>query len=198
MSELRRYKLPTIADGEPPRNVPSTPEEVQSRVFGLLPTLRKHALSTEKMRRMHPDNLESLIDAGVFRLTVPNDVGAEPLLEGFLHPALRPRHQRIRMAGRSAGWRRTIARPDWYRSASSCRSPPRSRAGKFLHQPEREVEGGGHRTAAQDVVLLGQDFGDPQIDLGITLCKRLRLGPCVVATPPSSRPASARIKLPVQ
>jgi 3-hydroxy-9,10-secoandrosta-1,3,5(10)-triene-9,17-dione monooxygenase len=67
--------VPTIADDVPPRNVPSTPEEVHSRVLGLLPTLRKHALSTEKMRRMHPDNLESLTSAGVFRLTVPSDVG---------------------------------------------------------------------------------------------------------------------------
>ena len=38
--------------------------------------------------------------------------------------------------------------------------------GKLFDQPEREIERGGHRAAAQDVVLLGQYFGHPQIDFG--------------------------------
>jgi len=67
--------VPTIAYDAPPPDTPATPEEVQSRVEDFLSTLRARAHSTEKMRRMHPNNLDSLTNAGVFRLTVPCDVG---------------------------------------------------------------------------------------------------------------------------
>src|ERR1700754_397392 len=53
----------------------SSAEEVLSRVNALVPVLRARAPETEKLRRMHPDNLRDLTEAGVFRLAVPADVG---------------------------------------------------------------------------------------------------------------------------
>jgi FAD/FMN-containing dehydrogenase/alkylation response protein AidB-like acyl-CoA dehydrogenase len=54
---------------------PRRAEEVLNRVNELVPILRARAAETEKLRRMHPDNLGDLTAAGVFRLTVPADVG---------------------------------------------------------------------------------------------------------------------------
>jgi hypothetical protein len=47
---------------------------VLSRVNEILPQLRSRASQTEKLRRMHPDNLAQLTEAGVFNLTRPADV----------------------------------------------------------------------------------------------------------------------------
>ena len=55
--------------------LPHRAEEVLNRVNELVPVLRARAADTEKLRRMHPDNLRDLTAAGVFRLTVPADVG---------------------------------------------------------------------------------------------------------------------------
>jgi 3-hydroxy-9,10-secoandrosta-1,3,5(10)-triene-9,17-dione monooxygenase len=55
--------------------LPHRAEEVLNRVNELVPILRARAAETEKLRRMHPDNLGDLTEAGVFRLTVPSDVG---------------------------------------------------------------------------------------------------------------------------
>jgi 3-hydroxy-9,10-secoandrosta-1,3,5(10)-triene-9,17-dione monooxygenase len=55
--------------------IPTTPDEVLSRVTELVPTLRSRGRETEQLRRMHPDNLRELTDAGVFKLTMPADVG---------------------------------------------------------------------------------------------------------------------------
>ena len=54
---------------------PETPQDVLSRVTKLVPILRARAPETEKLRRMHPDNLRDLTAAGVFRLTIPADDG---------------------------------------------------------------------------------------------------------------------------
>lgn len=54
---------------------PHRAEEVLNRVNELVPVLRARAAETEKLRRMHPDNLRDLTEAGVFRLTVPADAG---------------------------------------------------------------------------------------------------------------------------
>ena len=47
---------------------------VLSRVNEILPQLRSRASQTEKLRRMHPDNLAQLTEGGVFNLTRPADV----------------------------------------------------------------------------------------------------------------------------
>jgi 3-hydroxy-9,10-secoandrosta-1,3,5(10)-triene-9,17-dione monooxygenase len=49
--------------------------DVLARVKELVPQLRSRASETEKLRRMHPDNLAELTEAGVFKLTTPADVG---------------------------------------------------------------------------------------------------------------------------
>ena len=54
---------------------PETPQDVLSRVTKLVPILRARAPETERLRRMHPDNLRDLTAAGVFRLTIPADDG---------------------------------------------------------------------------------------------------------------------------
>lgn len=60
---------------------PSTAEDVLDRVNALVPVLRERARETELLRRMHPDNLRDLTDAGVFKLCIPKSQGgfeAEP------------------------------------------------------------------------------------------------------------------------
>jgi alkylation response protein AidB-like acyl-CoA dehydrogenase len=54
---------------------PSTPDEVLLRVTEFVPTLRSRGRETEQLRRMHPDNLRELTEVGVFKLTMPADVG---------------------------------------------------------------------------------------------------------------------------
>jgi 3-hydroxy-9,10-secoandrosta-1,3,5(10)-triene-9,17-dione monooxygenase len=54
---------------------PATPAEVLLRVTELVSTLRSRGRETEQLRRMHPDNLRDLTQAGVFKLTMPADVG---------------------------------------------------------------------------------------------------------------------------
>lgn len=63
------------------RPYPETAEGVVARVNELVPVLRERARETEKLRRMHPDNLDDLTNAGAFKLTLPKDAGgyeAEP------------------------------------------------------------------------------------------------------------------------
>jgi 3-hydroxy-9,10-secoandrosta-1,3,5(10)-triene-9,17-dione monooxygenase len=54
---------------------PHDVEEVLSRVNALVPVLRARAAATEKLRRVHPDNLRDLTEADVLQLSVPADVG---------------------------------------------------------------------------------------------------------------------------
>ena len=60
-----------------PRSTSTAPDagKVLKRVNALVPVLRARAAETEKLRRMHPDTLRDLTDAGVLRLSVPADVG---------------------------------------------------------------------------------------------------------------------------
>jgi len=58
-----------------PTMAPPTAADVLARVTALVPTLRSRAAQTEQLRRMHPENLRELTEAGVFRLTMPADVG---------------------------------------------------------------------------------------------------------------------------
>jgi 3-hydroxy-9,10-secoandrosta-1,3,5(10)-triene-9,17-dione monooxygenase len=54
---------------------PPAAEEVLSRVNALVPLLRLRARETEQLRRMHPDSMRDLAEAGVFKLTMPTDAG---------------------------------------------------------------------------------------------------------------------------
>lgn len=54
---------------------PLTAHDVLARVNALVDRLRERAPETEALRRMHPENLRDLTDAGVFRLAMPTDVG---------------------------------------------------------------------------------------------------------------------------
>jgi 3-hydroxy-9,10-secoandrosta-1,3,5(10)-triene-9,17-dione monooxygenase len=54
---------------------PATAADVLDRVNALVPVLHSRAVVTEAMRKIHPDNLRDLINAGVFRLPIPADVG---------------------------------------------------------------------------------------------------------------------------
>jgi len=56
-------------------DAPRTAEAVLAQVNVLVSALRERASETERLRRMHPDNLRDLTNAGVFRLTLPTDVG---------------------------------------------------------------------------------------------------------------------------
>lgn len=54
---------------------PFTAQEVIERVNALVPVLRSRARETEQLKHMHPDNLEELTRAGVFKLTIPKSHG---------------------------------------------------------------------------------------------------------------------------
>ena len=58
-----------------PSHAPRTAESVLAEVNALVAQLRARAPETERLRRMHPDNLRDLTEAGVFRLAMPTDVG---------------------------------------------------------------------------------------------------------------------------
>ena len=67
--------MPTSKMMTLPTTTSRSAEEVLERVNELVPVLRARAPETEKLRRMHPDTLRDLTEGGVFRLTVPADVG---------------------------------------------------------------------------------------------------------------------------
>jgi alkylation response protein AidB-like acyl-CoA dehydrogenase len=54
---------------------PATPQDVLERVNQLVPTLRARGRETELLRRMTPETVRDLMDAGVPKLTLPADVG---------------------------------------------------------------------------------------------------------------------------
>ncbi|MDT7792223.1 MAG: hypothetical protein QOD59_1659, partial [Mycobacterium sp.] len=58
-----------------PSHSPRTAEGVLAQVNTMVDQLRARAPETERLRRMHPDNLRDLNEAGVFRLAMPTDVG---------------------------------------------------------------------------------------------------------------------------
>lgn len=67
--------MSTISDELSSVSTPATAEQVLVLVTELVPTLRALARETEQLRRMHPANLRALTHAGVFKLTMPADVG---------------------------------------------------------------------------------------------------------------------------
>jgi 3-hydroxy-9,10-secoandrosta-1,3,5(10)-triene-9,17-dione monooxygenase len=87
-----------------PSEAPRTAEAVLAQVNLLVDTLRARAPETERLRRMHPDNLRELTEAGVFRLAMPNDVGGYQADEDIVAEVL----AQISRGCPSTGWMCTI------------------------------------------------------------------------------------------
>jgi 3-hydroxy-9,10-secoandrosta-1,3,5(10)-triene-9,17-dione monooxygenase len=87
-----------------PPEAPRTAEAVLAQVNLLVDTLRARAPETERLRRMHPDNLRELTEAGVFRLAMPNDVGGYQADEDIVAEVL----AQISRGCPSTGWMCTI------------------------------------------------------------------------------------------
>ena len=87
-----------------PSQTPRTAEDVLTRVNALVDQLRERAPETEKLRRMHPENLRDLTDAGVFRLAMPTDVGGYQADEYIVAEVL----AQIARGCPSTGWMCTI------------------------------------------------------------------------------------------
>lgn len=64
----------------------TTVDEVLARVTELLPLIKSHAVENEKARRVHPEVIEALRDAGAFRVAAPKRHGG---LEAGLEYMLR-------------------------------------------------------------------------------------------------------------
>lgn len=88
----------------PLSHLPKTPEEVLIRVNALVHELRVRAPETERLRRMHPENLRNLTEAGLFRLAMPTDVGGYEADEHVFAEAL----AQIARGCPSTGWMCTI------------------------------------------------------------------------------------------
>jgi 3-hydroxy-9,10-secoandrosta-1,3,5(10)-triene-9,17-dione monooxygenase len=90
------------------RSLPSaaagTAEAVLADVNSLVDRLRARAPETERLRRMHPDNLRDLTEAGVFRLAMPTDVGGYQADEDIVAEVL----AQISRGCPSTGWMCTI------------------------------------------------------------------------------------------
>jgi 3-hydroxy-9,10-secoandrosta-1,3,5(10)-triene-9,17-dione monooxygenase len=87
-----------------PPDAPQTAEAVLAQVNLLVDTLRARAPETERLRRMHPDNLRELTEAGVFRLAMPTDVGGYQAGEDIVAEVL----AQISRGCPSTGWMCTI------------------------------------------------------------------------------------------
>ena len=85
-------------------DTPPTAEEVLAQVNALVGVLRERAPETERLRQMHPDNLRDLTNAGVFRLTLPTDVGGYEAHEDTVAEVL----AQIARGCPSTGWMCTI------------------------------------------------------------------------------------------
>jgi len=85
-------------------DAPRTAEAVLAQVNVLVSALRERASETERLRRMHPDNLRDLTNAGVFRLTLPTDVGGYEADEDTVAEVL----AQIARGCPSTGWMCTI------------------------------------------------------------------------------------------
>jgi alkylation response protein AidB-like acyl-CoA dehydrogenase len=77
---------------------------VLAQVNALVGALRARAPETERLRRMHPDNLRDLTEAGVFRLAMPTDVGGYQAAEDIVAEVL----AQISRGCPSTGWMCTI------------------------------------------------------------------------------------------
>jgi 3-hydroxy-9,10-secoandrosta-1,3,5(10)-triene-9,17-dione monooxygenase len=87
-----------------PSQTPRTAHDVLTRVNGLVDRLRARAPETERLRRMHPDNLRELTEAGVFRLAMPADVAGYQADEDIVAEVL----AQISRGCPSTGWMSTI------------------------------------------------------------------------------------------
>jgi alkylation response protein AidB-like acyl-CoA dehydrogenase len=77
---------------------------VLAEVNALVEQLRARAPETERLRRMHPQNLLDLTDAGVFRLAMPSDVGGYQASDDIVAEVL----AQISRGCPSTGWMSTI------------------------------------------------------------------------------------------
>ncbi len=57
----------------------ATPEQIAERVRGVAPALARNALASEERRSVHPETIEALRDAGLFRILLPRRVGGYEL-----------------------------------------------------------------------------------------------------------------------
>ena len=87
-----------------PSGAAGTAEAVLADVNSLVDLLRARAPETERLRRMHPDNLRDLTEAGVFRLAMPTDVGGHQADEDIVAEVL----AQISRGCPSTGWMCTI------------------------------------------------------------------------------------------
>ena len=87
-----------------PSHAPRTAEGVLAEVNALVGQLRARAPETERLRRMHPDTLRDLTEAGVFRLAMPTDVGGCQADDGIVAEVL----AQISRGCPSTGWMCTI------------------------------------------------------------------------------------------
>ena len=87
-----------------PSHAPRTAEGVLAEVNALVDQLRARAPETERLRRMHPDNLRDLTEAGVFRLAMPTDVGGYQAGDDIVAEVL----AQISRGCPSTGWMCTI------------------------------------------------------------------------------------------
>lgn len=87
-----------------PSQAPRAAEAVLGQVNALVGLLRGRAPETERLRRMHPDNLHDLTEAGVFRLAMPTDVGGYQAGEDIVAEVL----AQISRGCPSTGWMCTI------------------------------------------------------------------------------------------
>ena len=87
-----------------PSGAAGTAEAVLADVNSLVDRLRARAPETERLRRMHPDNLRDLTEAGVFRLAMPTDVGGHQADEDIVAEVL----AQISRGCPSTGWMCTI------------------------------------------------------------------------------------------
>ena len=87
-----------------PSHATHTAEGVLAQVNTLVGRLRARAPETERLRRMHPDNLRELTNAGVFRLAMPTDVGGYQADEDIIAEVL----AQISRGCPSTGWMCTI------------------------------------------------------------------------------------------
>ena len=87
-----------------PSHAPRTAEGVLAEVNALVGQLRARAPETERLRRMHPDTLRDLTEAGVFRLAMPTNVGGYQADDGIVAEVL----AQISRGCPSTGWMCTI------------------------------------------------------------------------------------------
>jgi alkylation response protein AidB-like acyl-CoA dehydrogenase len=103
MSNEEPFHMSVVLNGLPSHAV-HTAEGVLAQVNTLVDRLRARAPETERLRRMHPDNLRDLTEAGVCRLAMPTDVGGYQADDDIVAEVL----AQISRGCPSTGWMCTI------------------------------------------------------------------------------------------